>query len=281
MKRHPLPASFRFAALGLLVSLLWAMAAGAQEPPNSTAAAPPSASSASAASPAPAAASPAPAAAAAVTTPAPARVKHFVSPTKRVSMMALFAALLVVVAAAATGGRPWRFLIGVDNRYSNSQCQLALWFGAVSTVYATTVALRVMEFGWDYLGNVAIPAHVAALTGLSALTFGGAKIITVQKVDTAAQAGLAPAKSTALKPHLLTDLFVNDKGAADLGDFQMILITVVAVIIFMLTALHQLGTLFSGQAYSLPDIDTSLLTSFGIGQGAYLVKKAALKAGDG
>jgi hypothetical protein len=131
------------------------------------------------------------------------------------------------------------------------------------------------------LGNVAIPAHVAALTGLSALTFGGAKIITVQKVDAAAQAGLAPAKSTALRPHLLTDLFVNDKGAADLGDFQMILITVVAVIIFMLTALHQLGTLLSAQASSLPDIDTSLLTSFGIGQGAYLVKKAALKAGDG
>jgi hypothetical protein len=275
--------AMRAAALGLLVSILSATAADAQEPPSPAAGAPAPAAAVTAASPASIAAAPAPApaATAAATTHAPATVRHFVGVTKRVSTMALFAALLIVVAAAATGGRPWRFLIGVDNRYSNSQCQLALWFGAVATVYATTVALRVMEFGFDYLGNVAIPAHVAALTGLSALTFGGAKIITVQKVDTAAQAGLAPAKSTALKPHLLTDLFVNDKGAADLGDFQMILITVVAVIIFMLTALHQLGTLLSGQAYSLPDIDTSLLTSFGIGQGAYLVKKAALKAGDG
>lgn len=32
---------------------------------------------------------------------------------------------------------------------------------------------------------------------------------------------------------------------------------------------------------ALPDIDSSLLAGFGVGQGAYLVQKAALKAGDG
>src|SRR5271167_1067355 len=40
------------------------------------------------------------------------------------------AALIIGIAAAFSRGRFWRFLIGKDNRYSNSQTQAALWFGA-------------------------------------------------------------------------------------------------------------------------------------------------------
>ena len=66
------------------------------------------------------------------------------------------------------------------------------------------------------------------------------------------------------QPHL-RDLFRDDLGDIDFGDFQKILITLIAI---------------SGSV-SLPDIDTVLLSSFGLGQGAYLVKKMALPFGQG
>jgi hypothetical protein len=119
------------------------------------------------------------------------------------------------------------------------------------------------------------------LSGLSALSFGGAKVITVGKVDSAALAGLPPAKVAAAKPNLLTDLFTNDHAVADLGDFQMILITLGAVVIYIVAGYHSLEALTATATTTLPDVDTSLLAAFGVGQGAYLVKKAAVKAGDG
>ncbi len=175
----------------------------------------------------------------------------------------------------------WKFLIGADNRYSNSQCQMALWFGAVATMYLGTLVLRVAVLGWDYLGGIGITANLAALTGLSALSFGGAKAITMSKIESAAQAGLPPVKVPAARANLRTDLFLNDNGRADFGDFQMILITIAAVAIFVGQAFHTAGMLVMSQHMTLPHVDSSLLAGFGIGQGAYLVKKAALKAGDG
>jgi hypothetical protein len=189
--------------------------------------------------------------------------------------------LLLIVTAFAVCWKPWKFLIGADNRYSNSQCQMVLWFGAVASMYLGTLALRVGLLGWGYLGGIGITANVAAVTGLSALSFGGAKAITMSKIEGAAQAGLPPAKVPAARPRLRTDLFLNDNGRADFGDFQMILITVAAVAIFVGQAFHAAGVLAVNHAITLPDVDSSLLAGFGIGQGAYLVKKAALRAGDG
>lgn len=189
--------------------------------------------------------------------------------------------LLLIVTAFAVCWKPWKFLIGADNRYSNSQCQIVLWFGAVASMYLGTLALRVGQFGWGYLGGIGITANVAAVTGLSALSFGGAKAITMSKIEGAAQAGLPPVKVPAARPRLRTDLFLNDSGRADFGDFQMILITLAAVAIFVSQAFHAAELLAMSHAVTLPDIDSSLLAGFGIGQGAYLVKKAALKAGDG
>ena len=92
---------------------------------------------------------------------------------------------------------------------------------------------------------------------------------------------LAPQKSSAQNPNLLTDLFQNDRGDADFGDFQMILITLAAVGIFVSSCFAFLGNLWPDASITLPDIDTTLLSAFGVGQGAYLVKKAAMKPGDG
>jgi hypothetical protein len=198
-------------------------------------------------------------------------------------LTALFGAFVALFLAALvlTRGRPQSFMIGVDNRYSNSQVQLTLWFGALATVYAAAVALRVVYLGWDYVGGVGATTNVMALTGLSALSFGGAKVITGQKVADAAAAGQLAPKPPAAKPNLLTDLVQDDSGRADLGDFQMLLITLTAVAIFVAASFHFLMALRAENPTTLPDVDTTLLSSFGLGQGAYLLKKAASPVGQG
>ncbi|HWF75919.1 MAG TPA: hypothetical protein VN694_01960 [Caulobacteraceae bacterium] len=207
----------------------------------------------------------------------------------RVVIFAIAAIVLEGVAMAVTAGRPLQLVIGKDGRYSNSQVQLALWFGAVAWVYLCAVWLRAAWLGPDFIGGVGLTNNVIALTGLSALSFGGAKAITMGKV--AAAAGDAtttsppPSPAAAIKsgaePNLRTDLFQNDQGAADLGDVQMIMITVAAVLIFLAASFHFLGKLALATPVTLPDVDTTLLASFGIGQGAYLFKKAALPLGQG
>src|SRR5262249_37471983 len=234
-------------------------------------------------------------------------------------ILALAAGLAIVWFAAmlCTAVRPVRFLVGADNRYSNSKVQVAMWFSAVLAAYLATVILRVAVWGWDYLGGVEFTANLVTLSGLSGLTFGAAKAITSQKVDnavreavaqeaaaadlaakaqkvaqfkaaadaarqqaTAAQqtaAGKNPAKSPSFG-----NLFQNDKGEADIGDFQMIFFAALAVVIFRLTVLTSfLAAVARSKTVTLPDVDTTLLSTFGIGQGAYLVKKIASKPGEG
>ena len=217
------------------------------------------------------------------------RVSRWVGKGPRLETFAAAAILLLAVVAGMTRLQPQTLLIGKDGRYSNSQVQLALWFGAVAVVYASAVWVRWQWLGADFIGGVGLTANVIALTGLSAVSFGGAKMITVQKVANAAQAAASsppvttspPPTKTQAKPNLLTDLFQNDQGDADLGDVQMILITVAAVGIFVAASFHFLGKLALQTPVTLPDVDTSLLAGFGIGQGAYLLKKAALPLGQG
>jgi hypothetical protein len=96
----------------------------------------------------------------------------------------------------------------------------------------------------------------------------------------AADARAATAAKPPGTPNFPLDLFQNDKKQVDIGDFQMIFIGALAVVIFVLTAFHFLGLIPRG-ATTLPDVDTTLLSSFGIGQGAYIVKKMASNPGDG
>lgn len=200
-----------------------------------------------------------------------------VGPYQRlIAMSAAFVALLIF-AMLVTSWQPQRFLIGMDGRYSNSQTQIVVWFGALAVLYFSAVVLRIVELGMDFVGGVGITANVIALTGLSALSFGGAKVITSQKVAADPTAKSNPTG----KANLLTDLFQNDRQQADFGDVQMILITLAAVTIFLISGFQFLGTLWPEQTVSLPDLDTTLLSTFGVGQGAYLLKKAALKPGEG
>jgi hypothetical protein len=214
---------------------------------------------------------------------------------QRVWTFAVVAIIALAVLFVTSRGDPRKFLIGKDGRYSNSQVQLALWFGVVAIVYGAAVWLRFEWLGGDFIGGVGLTTNLVALTGLSAFSFGGAKVITAQKVASAGQTGAgssppvaqssppvpAPKSPPPGGPNLITDLFQNDVGDADLGDLQMILVTVAAVAIFFTTSFHFLGSLQLISPVTLPDVDSALLAGFGIGQGAYLVKKAALPLGQG
>jgi len=192
---------------------------------------------------------------------------------RTITLVVSFAAI-VGIASLLLRRSPLAFLVGVDNRYSNSQTQMALWFVTVATVYAGTVVLRIWSLGFDYVGGVSIPENLLLLSGLSAFTFGGAKVVTVQKTQSDGD------KPKAAAPRL-ADLVQNDDKEADLGDFQMIFITLAAVGIFSVSAFHFLGRLSLLGGVTLPEVDSTLLGGFALGQGAYLFKKVALPPGKG
>ena len=207
-------------------------------------------------------------------------VSHSLGLGQRMLFLALAAAFVFAMAALVVRGSPLRFLVGVDGRYSNSQFQIALWFYSVMTVYLATMAARIWVGGLEFLGGVEIPTNLLALSGLSALTFGAAKAITAQKVDNLA-AGAVCLKTSSATARFPDDLVRNDLGAVDIGDFQMLFITILAVIIHVSMTVHFLGSIALVLHVTLPDVDSTLLSGFGLGQGAYLIKKAASRLGEG
>ena len=212
--------------------------------------------------------------------------------TRRFLILALCALAMLGLATAVTKGAPLKFIVGMDNRYSNSKFQVALWFWIVISTYIATVAFRVGYAGWEFLGGVSIPQNLLVLSGLSALTYGGAKAITTAKANAAlnpappvAGAGAPaanPGPKTALLPgqeRFFRDLVQNDIGSFDFGDFQMLVVTLLAVAMYLMLIFHFLGSIEFTKTLTLPDVDTTILAAFGLGQGAYLTKKAAGNVG--
>ena len=170
--------------------------------------------------------------------------------------------------------KPAQLIIGEDNRYSNSKFQMALWFFVLITSYIAALWLRLRSAGWDFLGGVDIPKNLLLLSGLSAITFGGAKGITASK------AAEAPSQKTAApQASFFFDLTHNDQGQFDFGDFQMVVVTLIAVATYVALIFNFLATIEYSKAVSLPDVDTTILATFGLGQGAYLTKKAVGEVG--
>jgi hypothetical protein len=222
--------------------------------------------------------------------------------------------LLLLVTLALSKGKLFSFIVGTDGRYSNSKFQLAIWFGAFVWTYVTAVMLRLWASGWnlDLLGGLGIQQNILMLSGLSGLTFGAAKAITQNKADDEAKkkaddeakkkadeeaksrstedrnmgpatgngSSGTPKRQDPVVPNFPGDLVLDNKGKSDLGDLQMLVISLIAVIIYFLSVFHFLGSLELVKNVSLPDVDTALLTAFGLGQGAYLIKKSAGKLGE-
>jgi len=75
-------------------------------------------------------------------------------------------------------------------------------------------------------------------------------------------------------PSIVDDLVKNDAGGLDFGDFQMIVVTLIAVGAYLMLIYHFLHMVEFRKNVILPDVDTTVLALFGLGQGAYLAKKA-------
>jgi hypothetical protein len=207
-----------------------------------------------------------------------------VSKTTRILVLVVSAAICFVLAYFWSRRKPLELLVGEDNRYSNSKFQIAAWFFVLVTTYVSTVWLRIWFAGCDFIGGVNIPQNLLLISGMSVLTFGGAKAITTSKVEaekTKTNGDKDPKEATGTKPSFLTDLTHNDGKPSlniprrlDLGDFQMVAITLVAVATYLVLLFNFLGTIETAKTISLPDVDTTILAIFGLGHGAYLTKKA-------
>jgi hypothetical protein len=226
----------------------------------------------------------------------PATVVHTTLQQRLVTLVVSAAAIAFLV-LTFTGSRLPMLLMGLDGRYSNSKFQMVLWFGVVITTYVATVILRWFASGYDteFFGGVNFPQNLLLISGFSALTFGGAKGITVSKVQKAQTKAVEEPGATTedvsraiekSKPHLkkgkapsfFADLSCDDQGNPDLGDLQMVLVAILAVAVYSVQVWHFWGTVTLLKTVTTPDVDSTILATFGLGQGAYLVKKAA---GDG
>ncbi|MDN5936597.1 MAG: hypothetical protein L0H75_10585, partial [Nitrosospira sp.] len=180
-----------------------------------------------------------------------------------------------IVAYVFTRGRPTDLYLGADNRYSSSKFQSVLWFGLVVSAYIAIVSHRILATDWSYVGGVDIPQNLLILSGISVLSFTGAKAITVGKEEKAAAEGKPALKVESTIPPRATDLISDDRNRTDLGDFQMVAITILAVIIYAISVVEFMEHIEFRRVITMPDVDETLLSIFGLGQAAYLGKKAA------
>jgi hypothetical protein len=207
----------------------------------------------------------------------------------RLAALAIPAAALILLTIVLSWGGALHFLMGADGHYSKSKFQLAVWFGVLVTAYLATHWLR-WRYGLQF-GGIGIPAHLALISGISAFTFAAAKSIAVTKkpqdgAAVGAQAPpegaivpappqpVAPPKGAAQRWTFIRDLLSDDAGNAELGDYQMLVIVLIAVGTYLFQMYHFLGTINFADV-TLPDVDSTILAAFGLGQGAYLGNKVA------
>jgi hypothetical protein len=223
------------------------------------------------------------------------------SRTTRILALAAGGVVTFLLYFLLSGLHPLQLIVGEDNRYSNSKFQVALWFFVLITTYIATFGLRAFA---GVIGQIGIPEHLLLLSGMSAFTYAAAKGITTSKVNDAQARGIADPKNTAASPSLLRNL-THDDGLSpiaaesvvpggplhllhagrlpslDLGDAQMVIVTVLAVAVYVYGVLHFMGVpdkLYAVTA-NLPDVDSTILSIFGLGQGAYITKKAVGNVG--
>jgi len=195
-------------------------------------------------------------------------------PTRRRFLVVVSCAgVYLLICMILTWWKPHRLIIGMDERYSNSKFQIALWFSVLIVSYLATFWLR-YTLPTSFLDGIGIPQNLFVLSGISTLTFGVAKGITTQKVADAAAAGNPAPKGVSGGASIVNDLTHNDMNQIDFGDFQMLVITLLAVIVYLVVFFHFLGSIELRGSIQLPDIDSTILAAFGLGHGAYLTKKA-------
>jgi len=200
-----------------------------------------------------------------------------------VAALALAFAAVWWVILAVSRGHPWGFVLGLDGRLSNSQTQLYLWFLVLLTVYLAEVGLRLRFAG--VLSGIAVPTNLLALAGISAFTFGTARLNTTVKTNSTNAASLSGCKTPEIRHlgrrDLFFNLFTNDNGLADLGDMQMIILSAITGALYLGISTSFLASVSLVGHVDLPPVDDTLLGGTAVSQGAYLFKKLASRPGLG
>ena len=170
--------------------------------------------------------------------------------------------------------RDWcmkRLWEGKDRRASFSKFQFWLWtlvvvFAVLSIAIARAIASEGILESVDE-----IPDNVLGVLGISVFTATGAKVRTTLFVDRRLTTKRVKKKQDTTTP--LQELVADDAGVPELAKIQMLLFTLVAVIIFLVTTAEAIN---SGEENNmvLPDIDRALLILMGISSAGYLGKKA-------
>ena len=168
--------------------------------------------------------------------------------------------------------------VGPEPHY-HSQTQIYLWFLAFTIVYLAELGLRAWHT--PYFGGISVPARLLALAGVSALTFGVARAnTTIKNALSPAPLAKTLAKSERSRLELLQDLFTNDEGRPDLGDFQMIALSGVAILVYLVLSAGFLSRVAFAGHVDLPPVDDTLLGGTATAQGAYLSKKIGSRLGN-
>jgi len=159
-----------------------------------------------------------------------------------------------------------RIWTGYDGTTSSSKFQFFLWTLVVLYAYIIIVADAYFNHSSTQLG-LSIPQNLILAMGLSATTMLAAKGITSNYAD-----NQDADKSSSGKG----GLFLDDGGFPDLAKIQLMSWTFIGIGIFLLKTLN--GIIGSTEALTgVPDIDGTLMTLMGIGQGAYIGKKILTK----
>ncbi len=137
-----------------------------------------------------------------------------VDPEEKNPRFALFVGL---VAAGVMWIFLKRFLVGEDGFYSNSKVQMAVWFSVLVVGYVALIYIRGVEFG-----SLGIPQNLLLLSGLSVISFGGAKMATSAKVDEAVRSGTLNPRNAQPETdaNLVRDLVRDNAGRLDLATFR-------------------------------------------------------------
>lgn len=198
--------------------------------------------------------------------------------------IAALVVLRLIMALITKGRFSFKGLItGKDNGLSTSQLQATIW---TFIVLASYIAVYTAYFLFGQRSpSISIPYNLLILAGLSYATYIGAGTITQGQLERSyeGKTGVRPAPGSDLKKETRhrgsgTDLINDEENQTDLGKFQLIAWTLIAAVIFLIGMHNNLETFLATQnaatTFIFPDIDTTLLALVGIGQGAYLGKKA-------
>jgi hypothetical protein len=146
---------------------------------------------------------------------------------------------------------------------SASKAQLLLWTVVAIFSYTVIYADRVLNHN-TFDVPTEIPSNLLVAMGLSAGTTLAAKVVSGTKI----RSGKAQKQEENSKGGIL----LNDDGEPDLSKIQMMAWTFLAVGVYLISVLKVISISF--QVPDLPDINPTLLALMGIGELAYVGKKA-------